>query len=155
MNWFTDGGICSNFPIHFFDRWLPTRPTFGINLTSMPPEALEGHKVKERHFSHGQEGTDAGDMSHMTDAVYLPKAGDLPSPQWSDVPNMFEFCHLIFDTAREHLDYSQSLLPSYRERIVQIRFNKNQGGMNLAMDPNTIKSIVSNGREAGQKVLST
>ncbi|MDQ2910384.1 MAG: hypothetical protein M3R39_05135 [Actinomycetota bacterium] len=26
---FSDEGITSNFPIHFFDGWLPTRPTFG------------------------------------------------------------------------------------------------------------------------------
>ena len=37
-NWFSDGGISSNFPIHFFDDWLPGSPTFGINLRSMPPE---------------------------------------------------------------------------------------------------------------------
>ena len=34
---FTDGGICSNFPIHRFDAWLPKHPTFGINLTSLSP----------------------------------------------------------------------------------------------------------------------
>lgn len=30
--WFSDGGITSNFPIHFFDALCPERPTFGINL---------------------------------------------------------------------------------------------------------------------------
>jgi predicted acylesterase/phospholipase RssA len=30
--WFSDGGITSNFPIHFFDSPLPSRPTFCINL---------------------------------------------------------------------------------------------------------------------------
>ena len=29
---FSDGGISSNFPIHFFDALLPRRPTFGISL---------------------------------------------------------------------------------------------------------------------------
>src|SRR6185503_4885556 len=29
---FSDGGLTSNFPIHFFDAPLPGRPTFGINL---------------------------------------------------------------------------------------------------------------------------
>jgi hypothetical protein len=29
-NWFSDGGISSNFPIHFFDRWLPDHHTFGF-----------------------------------------------------------------------------------------------------------------------------
>ena len=32
---FSDGGISSNFPIHFFDALLPSRPTFGISLTSL------------------------------------------------------------------------------------------------------------------------
>ena len=31
--WFSDGGICSNFPIHFFDSPIPQWPTFGINLS--------------------------------------------------------------------------------------------------------------------------
>ena len=30
--WFTDGGFCSNFPVHLFDAALATRPTFAINL---------------------------------------------------------------------------------------------------------------------------
>lgn len=30
--WFSDGGLTSNFPISLFDRPLPSRPTFGINL---------------------------------------------------------------------------------------------------------------------------
>src|SRR5260370_37555275 len=29
---FSDGGLSSNFPIHFFDRMLPGRPTFAISL---------------------------------------------------------------------------------------------------------------------------
>ena len=35
---FSDGGISSNFPMHFFDSLLPTRPTFGINLASPHPQ---------------------------------------------------------------------------------------------------------------------
>lgn len=30
--WFSDGGLTSNFPIHFFDSPMPTRPTFCLNL---------------------------------------------------------------------------------------------------------------------------
>src|SRR5205807_226960 len=30
--WFSDGGIVSNFPVHFFDCPLPKWPTFAINL---------------------------------------------------------------------------------------------------------------------------
>src|SRR4030095_10566607 len=31
-HWFSDGGITSNFPLHFFDNPIPRRPTFAINL---------------------------------------------------------------------------------------------------------------------------
>jgi len=30
--WFSDGGICSNFPLHLFDSPLPRWPTFCLNL---------------------------------------------------------------------------------------------------------------------------
>ena len=33
--WFTDGGFCSNFPVHLFDQALPSHPTFAINLGTM------------------------------------------------------------------------------------------------------------------------
>ena len=42
--WFSDGGLASNFPIHFFDTPLPTRPTFAINLV---PDTVEAAEVEE------------------------------------------------------------------------------------------------------------
>jgi predicted acylesterase/phospholipase RssA len=38
-HWFADGGISSNFPIQFFDAWLPTRPTFGLYFGPKVPAA--------------------------------------------------------------------------------------------------------------------
>ena len=37
--WFSDGGLTSNFPIHFFDSPIPTRPTFCLNLVDFDAEA--------------------------------------------------------------------------------------------------------------------
>jgi predicted acylesterase/phospholipase RssA len=39
-HWFIDGGVASNFPIHFFDAWIPRWPTFAVNLTPNPREAF-------------------------------------------------------------------------------------------------------------------
>jgi predicted acylesterase/phospholipase RssA len=36
--WFSDGGLTSNFPIHFFDSPLPSRPTFCLNLIDYEAE---------------------------------------------------------------------------------------------------------------------
>jgi predicted acylesterase/phospholipase RssA len=37
--WYSDGGLTSNFPIHFFDSPIPTRPTFCLNLVDFDAEA--------------------------------------------------------------------------------------------------------------------
>jgi predicted acylesterase/phospholipase RssA len=36
--WFSDGGMTSNFPIHFFDSPIPSRPTFCLNLVDFDSE---------------------------------------------------------------------------------------------------------------------
>ena len=45
--WFSDGGIASNFPVHFFDTPLPTRPTFAIDLDGFHPD--HGRRPDEAH----------------------------------------------------------------------------------------------------------
>jgi hypothetical protein len=37
--WFSDGGITSNFPVHFFENPLPRWPTFSLNLGVHPDDA--------------------------------------------------------------------------------------------------------------------
>jgi hypothetical protein len=69
-----DGGICSNFPIHLFDTWLPERPTFGFKLTDFPEEAFDAgtgklredylgeiqHPDKKFEFGESQNAVDGG-----------------------------------------------------------------------------------------------
>ncbi len=43
--YFSDGGLCSNFPVHFFDSPLPSHPTFAVNLRDFHPD-----HPKERVF---------------------------------------------------------------------------------------------------------
>jgi predicted acylesterase/phospholipase RssA len=105
LNWFSDGGISSNFPIQFFDVWLPKRPTFGIKLEAMPPEALresggEQHHVEPEYISVAAEGGESSDGEEIVDlkaaavpsitpdndeiydAVYLPKANAPLVTKW-------------------------------------------------------------------------
>ncbi|NWG20175.1 MAG: patatin-like phospholipase family protein [Chloroflexi bacterium] len=53
---FSDGGIASNFPIHFFDRWLPTHPTFGINLVQLAATDADDEHLLRTLLSEGVEG---------------------------------------------------------------------------------------------------
>ncbi len=47
--WFSDGGITSNFPIHFFDAPIPRWPTFAFNLTPFHPRFAYDPKDETRN----------------------------------------------------------------------------------------------------------
>jgi predicted acylesterase/phospholipase RssA len=164
--WFSDGGICSNFPIHFFDNWLPRRPTFGISLTDLPQDGIRNGRVSQQYMSYAANQwrgapPKADDGHHaFYQSVYLPRPDDQQSPEWtpfttvptdpSAPPSLFKFLTAIFTTAQNYRDNTQSLLPSYRERVVQVRLEESEGGLNLAMDSKTIAKIVQKGEEAGE-----
>ncbi|MGQ9548505.1 MAG: hypothetical protein ACUVSY_03520 [Roseiflexus sp.] len=61
---FSDGGIASNFPIHFFDRWLPTHPTFGINLVQLSIDETDNEQFLETLL--------AGDAVKATEELLQP-----------------------------------------------------------------------------------
>lgn len=159
-NWFSDGGICSNFPIHFFDAWLPLRPTFGINLMSLPQEMFDdpGRLNSELKSSGDPDQMDAEEHMHQPEdaisrAIWLPPANVASTPEWTDLSSLFDFVKAIFSSAQNYRDTTQAMLPSYRERIVQVRFAPNEGGLNLAMDSSTIETIQQKGEKAAEKIL--
>lgn len=128
---FSDGGISSNFPIHFFDALLPSRPTFGITLA------------------------DWEEVRHGAERVQLPRdwrqSTDLPI---NGVDGLGQFAGAILNAAKDWQDTLQSLLPGYAERIVEIRLDpKREGGLNLTMDPATIAELGEYGRQAGAALV--
>jgi predicted acylesterase/phospholipase RssA len=162
-NVFSDGGICSNFPIHFFDEWLPIRPTFGINLTAMPNEAVSvvgstakisptyASSLKGETEDVETEGVESEDKEVASEQdVFLPRPNEYLTPEWRPINDMPTFLRTILNTALSCHDNAQALLPSYRERIIHIRFADNQGGLNLAMDESTVRKIKDKGKRAGE-----
>jgi hypothetical protein len=126
--WFSDGGITSNFPIHFFDSLLPRWPTFGLNLQPFP------------------DGTDKSD----TEPVYLPPQDTSTSTeQWVPIDSAFAFGNSILNTFLGWRDTMQSALPGFRGRIAQVRQHPSEGGSNLFMRPETIRELAERGRRAG------
>lgn len=76
-NWFSDGGISSNFPIHFFDGWLPSRPTFGRNLGPYPTDR-SGDLVPQLAGMAAGAGDD-----WATGDVFMPASrADGQFPRW-------------------------------------------------------------------------
>jgi predicted acylesterase/phospholipase RssA len=141
-NLFSDGGICSNFPIHFFDAWLPRRPTFGIDLTSIPDE--NDDFILDDISSPGP----SGDLAPS--GVWLPRANQRDNILSSSIGNFLQFAMAIFHSAQNFRDTMQSQLPSYQERIVHVPLSSREGGLNLNMPQCVIKGMQDKGLEAGE-----
>lgn len=135
---FSDGGITSNFPIHFFDGLLPRRPTFGISLGS----------VDKRRFP-------AGTAIPIAERIFLPIGAQQGSATAAHaISGLANFASAVLDTARNWQDTLQSKLHGYRERIVEIRLDDDkEGGLNLDMDPGTVKDLAGFGGDAAQELL--
>jgi predicted acylesterase/phospholipase RssA len=154
-SWFSDGGISSNFPIHFFDSWSPQRPTFGVNLMDVPEGAKTDGEVDIESISAMDAETADSEMpTAVIQDVHLPRARDTRIfGEWNPVADFPSFISAIFDTARNHRDNMQTRLPSYRERVAQVRLTSQEGGLNLTMAPETIQRIEGKGALAGDLLL--
>ena len=127
---FSDGGIASNFPIHFFDQPLPTRPTFAINLGSQrddaPAPRIEGPWA-------------------VADPLY---------ESWHEIDGVESFAKAILDTLQTWRDNTQAQLRGFRERVVRVNLKAGQGGANLAMRPCVIRKVSECGEEAGRRLVT-
>ena len=142
--WFSDGGISSNFPIHLFDAALPRWPTFGINL------------VYPRHADAISVLDDAGDP--VEHAVFLPtenRQGWQRSYHSIAQPlaaaEMSGFLFSIVSTMQNWRDVLQARAPGYRDRIVHVSLQGDEGGMNLDMPQEVLARIAAKGSVAGER----
>ncbi|WP_426754772.1 hypothetical protein [Myxococcus sp. Y35] len=142
-HWLSDGGITSNFPIHIFDAWVPLRPTFGITLYDSPLPSVLNQRERDT------------ERKDPRDSVLLPFPRDFDKarPQRTSIQDMPGFLRAIFEMTQSYRDNAQAGMPSYRERIVQLFLEKNEGGLNLDMPPDVIKGIQAKGRCAAERLL--
>ena len=122
----SDGGISSNFPIHYFDSLFPGRPTFGLDLQ---PWRDESQKAVEMSNEPRRAG-------------------------FTEVRNVGDFFGQILNAARNWRDSLQAELPGYRDRICQIRLTGEEGGLNLNMPAPVVERLVERGAEAGAEVTN-
>lgn len=118
--WFSDGGISSNFPMHFFDSAFPSRPTFGINLAPIDPDI-------------GASCWKPATQGRSSDPVAV------------HIDGMVTFGHSILTTMQNWVDNTQITMPGYRDRIATVGQGPGEGGMNLRMTPATIKALADRG----------
>ncbi|HEY0614065.1 MAG TPA: hypothetical protein VGC96_05465, partial [Candidatus Elarobacter sp.] len=133
--WFSDGGISSNFPLTLFDSPLPRWPTFAINLAPFPP----GRKRSANEADNVQ-------------MIARNQDGRLPSfLRFDALPG---FLSAIFNAAQNWNDNTQSVLPGYRDRIVTVYLDADEGGLNLAMPPSVLERLEKRGAAAGALIAS-
>ncbi len=137
--WFTDGGITSNFPVHFFDRPLPRRPTFTINL-------------RPNHPDHGPDS----DTFTQTQGVWMPnKNQDGILEVWNrfdekgGLGKVGGFLKAVVDTGFSWRDALQLGIPGYRDRVVNISLSPDEGGLNLNMPLEIVGVLSERGVRAG------
>lgn len=129
---FSDGGITSNCPVDMFDRPLPSRPTFTVNLFELPRG-----RAAEVRFPENSTGPEDAPVANATCG---PAA----------VPALLSS---VVMTALNWRDNLQRALPGYRERVLHVGLPPELGGLNLAMSAAQIEALARAGAQ-GAKVLA-
>jgi len=142
--WFSDGGLSSNIPIHFFDAPIPRWPTFALNL---------------RGFPRTHDGMPCTLHENPTPAeqVFLATKYD-PDVELFDLRGgrrLFQFANSLLDAMRNWNDNTLMQLPGYRERTVEIAMSADEGGLNLTMQKPVLDSIMSRGIAAADLFRAT
>jgi hypothetical protein len=139
---FSDGGLSSNFPIHFFDRMLPNAPTFAISL--------DQYDVRR---DRAVDGPGEAQNPAQETRVWMPPTDEagggilLPNQPFEGLLGFFS---RLIDAAKDWQDNLQSTLAGYRDRIVHVFLKPDEGGLNIVMPPGLVASLGEYGAEAGE-----
>jgi predicted acylesterase/phospholipase RssA len=134
---FSDGGISSNFPVHLFDGMLPQWPTFGVELEEKLPGRPNLVYLPQRYDEgYGER------WARFDDTPKLPAS------------RMGGFLSAVVNAMQNWNDNALSRMPGVRDRIVRVRLNPDEGGLNLNMDAKIIERVADRGMEAAQALLT-
>ena len=147
--WFTDGGACSNFPLHFFDSPLPRRPTFSIDLTSKPT----GTPIENLRPEMDEQNTfDLFDRWNRFDLNVPPDETKEPSEK-GNLGKLIGFAGTLISTMQNWNDATQSRLPGFRDRVVRIPLTPELGGLNLNMPPKSVAFLGDQGLQSADMLI--
>lgn len=135
--WLSDGGLASNFPMHFFDELLPERPAFGVALESGLAQGAPDEERVRLPITNAQGLT--GSHTSVNN-----RAGK---------PSLLRFMLALLNTSRGWRDEALKHTPGYRDRIVRIRHTTQEGGLNLNMPDAAIEAMSRSGARAADAVI--
>ncbi len=122
--WLSDGGICSNFPIHLFDVAIPRWPTFGLLLDRrLAPNDNQAVWLPQEH----REGR------HDNLQAFVPGAMPARPGRFPGLSGMAGFLLGAVATAKDWNDRVTLRLPQARNRVVRLALREGEGQLNIAM----------------------
>lgn len=143
--WFSDGGICSNFPVHLFDAALPRWPTFGITLV---PRSL--YWKDEPTFLPTYHYQGRGDRWDRFGDKTLPVTGQRNSP----AQQVAGFLASIFLSAKDWKDKTSMRMPAVRDRVIRVSLLPGEAGLNLRIKRHRILDFANDyGLRAGRELV--
>nr|WP_240980139.1 patatin-like phospholipase family protein [Ramlibacter agri] len=140
----TDGGICTNFPIHLFDAAHPKWPTFGLLLSRrLGKYRGESLWLPERPDEGRADSWSRGVPGASED-------GSVPGP----LGGLFGLFGALFGTALRWNDNLLTRLPHVRNRVLRINLLAGEGELHITMPPKTIMKMASEYGTCGGRMLA-
>lgn len=141
----SDGGLCTNFPVHLFDAAHPRWPTFALLLDRrlrrfrhqlfwLPEKHLEGRGDNWQRF--------------------VPGAEDEPDPEDSLLGRIGGLVGGILLTMKDWNDRVTGRMPQVRNRMIRLALQDGEGQLNLAMPAETMLRMANDyGTLAGKALV--
>jgi len=171
----SDGGLCTNFPIHLFDAAHPRWPTFGFlldkrlkafneRLVWRPKLHLEGRADNWLRFVPGAEDEDKrqrpllcrllGFAHRMIVRKFVPGAEVECKRERPLLHRLLGFAGGLVVTMQEWNDRVTGRLPQVRNRIIRLALQDGEGQLNIDMPPETILRMAHKyGTRAGKALV--
>jgi hypothetical protein len=138
--WMSDGGLCSNFPIHLFDSFLPKWPTFGISL-----------QTRSEHWKPGDPVVTLPDLDTEGRADTWHRIEPLGG---GVIKKLTRFLFGLWTATWRWNDMTMMRMPGVRDRVVRVLLDKDEGGVNIAMSPAQITKLATDyGKVAARKFV--
>ena len=139
----TDGGLCTNFPIHLFDAAHPRWPTFGLMLSRRIAKYKNASVwLPEYHLDGRADNWQRN----------VPGAADGPPPR--PLKGLFGLLAGMLSTALDWNDNLTSRLPHARNRVLRMALRPGEGQLNIAMSGQTILGMAHEyGTQGGKELI--
>lgn len=161
--WFTDGGLSSNFPIHFFDSALPRWPTFGLNLVRFHLDYPKSPNEADNVWMPDTNGTGLSERWYRFDRWIRERCapnGDRRAQgcvqgEKEGGAALSGFFGALMNAGLSWSDNLQVRAPGFRDRIAEVKLSAEEGGLNLEMKEEVVEALRRRGAAAADRLISS